>query len=118
MFGCVPLSYAAERGHAEVVALLLKKDGIQVNQPDGTGRTPLSKAAENRDGRIVQMLLRRPEILGWTGWRPHRRIGGPPPLPVGHDGPRSAMYMKYHWSHWALRFDQARETQWSLNTSL
>ena len=96
MYGSTPLSLAAETGHDQVVEILLKKDGIQVNPADWTGATPLSLAAQERHGRVVEMLLRKEEIrvIGWNGWRPHRRITATPSLPIGHSGARSITYMK------------------------
>lgn len=41
-----PLSYAAERGHVDIVKSLLEIEGIELNRPDLSGRTPASWAVE------------------------------------------------------------------------
>ncbi|CZR64265.1 related to ankyrin [Phialocephala subalpina] len=56
-YGRTPLSWAAERGHENVVKLLLKQ-GAEVNSIDSEyGRTPLSWAAKNLHEVVVRLLL-------------------------------------------------------------
>ncbi|KAK6826449.1 hypothetical protein RU639_005379 [Aspergillus parasiticus] len=50
------LSWAAERGHGEIVALLLQY-GQEANNKDYKGRTPLSYAVECGDVETIKMLL-------------------------------------------------------------
>jgi ankyrin repeat protein len=52
-----PLSFAAEKGHHEMVDELLNIQGVNVNARDKDGRTPLSYAAENGHVKVVQRLL-------------------------------------------------------------
>ena len=54
--GRTPLSYAAERGNALVVDLLLKYD-VDLNVKCKDGWTPLSLAIEGRSAAVVQLLL-------------------------------------------------------------
>jgi ankyrin repeat protein len=54
--GRTPLSYAAEKGNALVVDLLLKYD-VDLNVKCGDGRTPLSLAIEGGSVAVVQLLL-------------------------------------------------------------
>lgn len=46
LYGQTPLSRAAEGGHAAVVQLLLKQEGVDANSKDHDGRTPLLWASE------------------------------------------------------------------------
>jgi len=39
--GRTPLSYAAQRGSAKVVEILLGREEVNPEQPDNEGRTPL-----------------------------------------------------------------------------
>lgn len=55
--GRAPLALAAGQGHAEIVKLLLAKEGIDVNFKNIDGRTPLLCAATHRDFEVVQLLL-------------------------------------------------------------
>jgi ankyrin repeat protein len=54
----IPLHLAAERGHLEIVNLLLEK-GADINAPDKNGLTPLCVAALNRNSEIVNLLLKK-----------------------------------------------------------
>ncbi|RYP70200.1 hypothetical protein DL771_005587 [Monosporascus sp. 5C6A] len=54
--GQTPLSWAAEKGHKEIVQLLLDK-GAEIDAKDSNSRTPLSWAAEKGHKEIVQLLL-------------------------------------------------------------
>ena len=46
-----------ERGHAEVVSMLLAKQGVDVNQADDDGCTPLYIASQEGHAEVVSMLL-------------------------------------------------------------
>jgi ankyrin repeat protein len=52
-----PLSWAAEKGHEEVVELLLAKENVDPDSKDETDRTPLSWAAEKGHEAVVKLLL-------------------------------------------------------------
>ena len=70
------LHYAAQNGHADVVAFLLDK-GADVNRPNIAGETPLHYAVGLPDPAVVNLLLarganpnartteRRPRRCGW-----------------------------------------------------
>jgi len=53
-----PLTSAAYRENADLVALLLAQPGIQVNATDVDGYTALMWAAEHASTSIVEMLLK------------------------------------------------------------
>jgi len=62
-----------DKGHQEILSMLLKVDGIDVNQVDKYGRTPFYLAARNGSKEIVSMLLEVDSIDvnlaekdGWT----------------------------------------------------
>ena len=52
------LRVAAEKGHASVVALLLKAKGVDVNDGDESGETPLYIAAREGHASVVELLLK------------------------------------------------------------
>ncbi|KAF2175608.1 ankyrin [Zopfia rhizophila CBS 207.26] len=52
-----PLSYAAEKGHEDVVRLLLAEDGVDLDSKDCSDRTPLSWAAENGNEAVGKLFL-------------------------------------------------------------
>tara|TARA_B100002052_G_scaffold297468_1_gene328268 strand:- start:1053 stop:2153 length:1101 start_codon:yes stop_codon:yes gene_type:complete len=54
--GVTPLYAACDKGHVQVVQLLLEKD-VKVNQADKDGATPLFAACEKRHFDIVRLLL-------------------------------------------------------------
>ena len=54
-FGRTPLSYAAERGNAQLVELLLNYN-VDLNSKCRAGRTPLSRAIEGGSTAVVQIL--------------------------------------------------------------
>jgi ankyrin repeat protein len=56
MIGRTPLSWAAEKGHEDIVRLLLEKSA-DPNSTDRGGRTALSWATEKGHGVIVKLLL-------------------------------------------------------------
>ena len=61
--GNTALTWAAIRGHEEVVNILLEREDINPNQADTEyGRTPLQWAAKNGHEGIVKMLLERKDI--------------------------------------------------------
>lgn len=57
-----PLFTACENGDLDIVCLLLKKDGINVNMQTKKGETPLYIAALKGYENIVVMLLSFPGI--------------------------------------------------------
>ncbi|KAI0817242.1 hypothetical protein GGR55DRAFT_684943 [Xylaria sp. FL0064] len=78
-----PLSWAAEKGHSEVVKLLLEHDADFDDRR--SGQLPLSLAAENGHAEIVKLLLERgadPESrdgskrtpLSWAASEGHKEI--------------------------------------------
>ena len=71
--GSTPLMFAAENGHTDIVGMLLKIPGIDVNQANNFASTALMFAAKNGHAEIVEMLLKIPGIdvnkannNGWT----------------------------------------------------
>ena len=48
---------ASQNGHAEVVSMLLAKEGVDVNQTKNRGVTPLLIASQNGHAEVVSMLL-------------------------------------------------------------
>lgn len=52
-----PLSWAAARGHEEIVKLLLAKDTVDHNSQDMYGQIPLLLAAGNGHEAVVELLL-------------------------------------------------------------
>ena len=56
-YGDTPLFQAAEKGHTEVVALLVKEGGAAVDQARNDGATPVSIAAQKGHQEIVDLLL-------------------------------------------------------------
>ena len=55
--GTTPLYIASEKGHAEVVSILLAKQGVNVNQTMNDGATPLYAASLQGHTEVVSMLL-------------------------------------------------------------
>lgn len=61
--GRTPLSYAAERGYEEVVALLLANEGVDPNSTDSAlGWTPLWYAVAGGQVDVVRLLLGKPVV--------------------------------------------------------
>ena len=61
--GMIALKWASERGHEEVVKVLLEWDHINPDKADTqNGQTPLSWAARNGYEGIVKMLLEREDV--------------------------------------------------------
>ena len=85
--GMTALTWAAGRGHEEVVEMLLDREDINPDQPDAKyGRTPLSLAARNGHDRIVGMLLKQEDV---NPDQPDTEYGRTPLLWAtknGHDG--------------------------------
>ncbi|KAH0537544.1 hypothetical protein FGG08_005679 [Glutinoglossum americanum] len=82
-----PLSWAAERGHEEVVKLLLSRGDVAADSKDEDGRTPLSWAAEGGHQEVVKLLLARDDVaadskdkypgrtpLSWAAERGHEEV--------------------------------------------
>ena len=57
--GVRPMTFAAARGHADVVELLCSH-GVDANDDDALGRTPLHFAAMHDRARVVRALASRP----------------------------------------------------------
>jgi ankyrin repeat protein len=55
--GKTPLSWAAERGHEDIVKLLLGMGKVDIDSQDKNGRTPLSRAVEESHLTITKLLL-------------------------------------------------------------
>ena len=60
--GRTPLLVASEKGHLEVVRLLLSKEGIDINKPAKNGLTPLIFASWKGHLEIVRVLLSKEGI--------------------------------------------------------
>ena len=58
--GITPLYVACEKGHLDVVQVLLTKKEIQINQATNDGRTPINIASDFGHTEIV--LLQQPNI--------------------------------------------------------
>ncbi|KFG77859.1 Ankyrin repeat protein [Metarhizium anisopliae] len=54
-----PLTYAIQREEKRLIDLLIDREGVNVAQPNKSGRTPLSYAAENGDVALTKRLLPR-----------------------------------------------------------
>ena len=52
-----PLNIASEKGHTDVVKLLLTKDGVDINKAWEKGGTPLYFACQNGHTAVVELLL-------------------------------------------------------------
>jgi len=52
-----PLFAASKMGHAKVVALLLRQEGVMLNRPTRAGITPLFAACEEGHTAVVSVLL-------------------------------------------------------------
>lgn len=55
--GNTPLHFATERGHTEIVQLLIEKYLVDINIPNNKGKTPLQIACEEEDEYTIQYLL-------------------------------------------------------------
>ena len=61
-YGATPLSLASTNGHAEVVEILLREQGIEVNASDDEGYTPLLKAIQNARDEVVNVLVKHKDV--------------------------------------------------------
>ena len=57
-----PLSWAAMEGHTDVVKLLLRQEGIQINTKDTRYQTALHLAGHYGHFETVELLLQRPDL--------------------------------------------------------
>ena len=55
--GATPLYIASQNGHAEVVSMLLAKQGVDVNQAKDNGTTPLLIASYSGHAEVVVRML-------------------------------------------------------------
>ena len=60
--GFTPLHVVAEHGHADIVRLLLDKQGIDVNVMDDNNDTPLHVVVQHGHADVVRLLLDRQGI--------------------------------------------------------
>ena len=60
--GYTPLAWAAEKGHEEVVKLLLGREEVNPDIPEEHGRTPFMFAALRGHERVAKILLGRDEV--------------------------------------------------------
>ena len=60
--GNTPLFWASDKGHSEVVKLLLAAPGIHVNRANKEGNTPLHFASKEGHVEVEKLLLRVPGI--------------------------------------------------------
>ena len=85
--GSTALTWAAGKGHQEVVKMLLERGDVNPDQPDtGYGQTPLSCAALGGHEGVVKMLLEREEV---NPDKPDTKYGQTPLLWAanrGHEG--------------------------------
>jgi len=84
--GNTAISWAARKGHREMVEMLLEREDVTPDTADKDGRTPLSWAAGNGHEGIVAMLLKRTDVgsntedkdgrtpLSWAVERGHTRV--------------------------------------------
>ena len=59
IWATTPLLLAIQRGHHEIIEMLLKDERTDVNKPDTHGLTPLHWAAIMLDDRTIDLLLKR-----------------------------------------------------------
>ena len=53
---------AVENGHEEIVRLLLGKENVDHNFPNGWGQTPLMTAVKNGHEEVVGLLLGKDNV--------------------------------------------------------
>ena len=61
-YGATTLYAASSNGHAEVVSMLLAKQGVDVNQAQNQGVTPLLIASQKGHAEVVKLLLAAPGV--------------------------------------------------------
>jgi len=86
--GSTPLTWAAMKGHTEVVKILLERESVNPNQAvTGSDLTPLAWAAKRGREEVVKVLLERDDVnpnqadthcgrtpLWWAAWAGYPRI--------------------------------------------
>lgn len=60
--GRTALSYATQRGHEDIVRLLLERENVEADARDDEGRTPLSWTADSGSEAIARMLVERADV--------------------------------------------------------
>ena len=53
---------SVEWTHSLMVQLLLGKDNVELNFPNGSSKTPLMNAVENRHEEVVELLLEKGHV--------------------------------------------------------
>ena len=56
VYGCTPLHYAAEYGHADIIGMLYDHNGLAIDKADNEGQTALERALMNDRGSCVKAL--------------------------------------------------------------
>ena len=85
--GMTALTWAARRGHEQVVKMLLEQEDVNPDQPDTKhGWTPLLWAAENGHDGIVKMLLEREDVNPDRADTEHGRTSLSWAAGEGHEG--------------------------------
>lgn len=81
--GWTALHYAADRGFADLISLLVEEGGAAVNSKDDMKRTPLHLAANSNKVDAVKMLLSKgaskglKTVVGWTALKYAEENGFP-----------------------------------------
>ena len=53
----------AEAGHFGIVKILLRRDGLDVNNPNMNGRTPIMAACDKGQPKYVKAMLACPRVI-------------------------------------------------------
>ncbi|KAJ5982561.1 hypothetical protein N7451_012661 [Penicillium sp. IBT 35674x] len=81
IYGETPLALAAERGHCDVVKLLVKPSDVEIDSSDREGCTPLARAAAMGHADIVHILINHSAVnvnskdcdgYTWLAWAARR----------------------------------------------